>query len=233
MSHEGTIVFSLFTYINVKQEELGHQFLKIICNNALGYAPEKVDFGSNWDILNCKDLSPQIQMWTKADNILFKRENKFQSELAVFLGNLASTPKGISFWIDKSFFVEETHVQEFLDTCRSLYELLRPYYGYVHDTEDVIDKATRNDLKFGKTVFPVNLIRGLPGIYWVNFFGPELVEKLGKEKILSAPFFLHEWLRDGGILFSFGRTPLDQQDPEKEKMRMEFRKHIGTENFYP
>jgi len=233
MNHVGTIVFSLFTFINVKHEELGHHFLKLICYNTLGYAPDKVDFGGGWNTLNCKDLSHQIQMWTRADNILFKRENKFQSELAVFLGDLASTPKGISLWIDKSFFGEEIHIQEFLETCRSLYELFHPYYGFVHDAEDVIAKATRNDQKFGKTVFPINLIKGLPGIYWVNFFGPDLVEKLGKEKILSAPFFSYEELRDGGILFSFGQSPFDQQDPDKENMRTEFRDYIGDENFYP
>lgn len=41
----------------------------------------------------------------------------------------------------------------------------------------------------------------LPHIYWANFFGPEYVEKLGRECLMNAPGWRIEELDDGGILY--------------------------------
>ena len=61
-------------------------------------------------------------------------------------------------------------------------------------------------------------------IYWANFFGPKLVKKIGREKLLSAPSWKTEELEDGGILLILGPTtyPID-----REISRKEVEKHLG------
>ncbi len=51
-------------------------------------------------------------------------------------------------------------------------------------------------------------------ITWLTFFGPELVNKFGREKLLSAPAYKIEKLSDGGILIVSGPTPFGNKKSE-------------------
>ncbi|HIH09985.1 MAG TPA: hypothetical protein HA254_04940 [Candidatus Diapherotrites archaeon] len=51
-------------------------------------------------------------------------------------------------------------------------------------------------------------------ITWLNFFGPELTKKFGREKLLSAPTYKIVEFSDGGMLLMSGPTPFGNKKSE-------------------
>lgn len=70
-----------------------------------------------------------------------------------------------------------------------LYNILHPTFGWI-------------DFNFGiftahEDIESVNL----PVLYWANFFGPRFIDKIGKQRIESAPNWKLEKLADDGYLY--------------------------------
>lgn len=60
-------------------------------------------------------------------------------------------------------------------------------------------------------------------VSWINIFGPAVVKKIGKAKLLSAPVYKASELRDGGImLLIVPSNPMEASEEMREKVR----KHI-------
>jgi hypothetical protein len=58
------------------------------------------------------------------------------------------------------------------------------------------------------------VVRGEPvGLTWLNVFGPPYVERLGVQRLLSAPAWLTEVLADGAVAITLGVHP-DTIDPD-------------------
>lgn len=233
MGTEKMVELSLFTDFDISRQEIGAEIVSILFISGREYAPEKVDYGKNWKIVNSNDLASSLEFWTKTENILFRRDSIYQSEIAITRGRSVPTPTFISCWIDESYFLDSKHIDSFLETSKQLYNLIHPKYGLIHRTEDKIKIATINHPIYGKTITPINLQRNLPGIYWANYFGPSFVEKFGRIKLLSAPSYIIDELSDGGILIITGPTPLVQKSPETVVIQNELRIYIGDEFFYP
>jgi len=83
----------------------------------------------------------------------------------------------------------------FLDIGKRLYEILRPTFGW--SDFDYGLRTTHEDIEALQ----------LPVIYWANFFGPAYVDKIGRDKILSAPVWRIEELPDGGLLYVLASCP--------------------------
>ena len=84
----------------------------------------------------------------------------------------------------------EHHAQRLLFLAKHIYSVVKPVFGWVERCWYT-----------GRTK-PEHLAKlEIPHIYWANFFGPEYVEKYGKEYFLNAPGWRHEELDDGGILY--------------------------------
>jgi hypothetical protein len=64
-------------------------------------------------------------------------------------------------------------------------------------------------------------------ISWVTYFGPELVQYLGREKILSAPAWKIETMPTGGILLLLLPQPLDPDVPEMRLAQWHVMDHLG------
>jgi len=100
-----------------------------------------------------------------------------------------------------------------LKLAKSLYYAVQPIYGYwdldirFHWIYDYVE-----DPETSKQLETLKIHR----IYWVNFFFYELVEKIGREKLLSAPSWKTEELKDGGILLMLGPTPYDLKVEREE-----------------
>ncbi len=96
-----------------------------------------------------------------------------------------------------------------LNISKCVYDFLYPFYGYADsenehlENEELISKKIKH-------------------IYWANFFSPELVQKIGKEKLLSAPCWKVEELRDGCILIVLSPTIY-----YKDEIREEVERHLG------
>ena len=75
-----------------------------------------------------------------------------------------------------------------LETFKDLYHACQSFYGH-QDYDGGISlsrKAVIQDQSIGY-------------LYYINLFGPELVKKLGRDRLLSAPAWRVEELGDGGI----------------------------------
>jgi len=83
----------------------------------------------------------------------------------------------------------EEHAQALLKLAFNLYSILQPVFCWVdgagYDTPNEKEIATFN----------------LRKLMWANFYGPEYVDKYGREFLLNAPGWKKEELNDGGIAY--------------------------------
>ncbi len=107
-----------------------------------------------------------------------------------------------------------------LELAKSLYQVIQPIYGYwdwdahISWTFDYLE-----DPEIHRQLETLDINK----IYWVNFFSPELVKKIGREKFLSAPSYKTEELKGGGILLVASSEPFDLNGVEREEVE----KHLG------
>lgn len=80
--------------------------------------------------------------------------------------------------------------EQFLQALQAFYDAYHPIYGYQLDPRDDRDLTTLEDVE----------VLNIHTLYEINFFGPEVVEKLGRERIESAPAERIASLNDGGIM---------------------------------
>lgn len=108
----------------------------------------------------------------------------------------------------KSVKESEMHSRLLLTIGIELYNILNPTFGWI-------------DFNFGifTTHEDVELVN-LPALYWANFFGPRFVDKLGKQKLESAPGWKLEQLSDGGYLYVLSSgLGLSSDDVSSEKVK--------------
>jgi len=63
-------------------------------------------------------------------------------------------------------------------------------------------------------------------IFWVSFFSPERVKEIGRERILSAPAYKIEKLKDGSIMLLATKN----QGDAGHEIRKEIAKHLGLKH---
>lgn len=122
-------------------------------------------------------------------------------------------------------YLDDEEYKVFLDIGKQLYDLAHPLYGCA-EYEGYFwneDPPFHNDEEIKEIIYDLKV----KYIYWVNFFGPKLVQKIGREKLLSAPSWKTEELKDGGILLMLGPTPFPREVP-----REEVEKHLGFPYLY-
>ncbi len=76
-----------------------------------------------------------------------------------------------------------------VEMFKATYAYWHPFYGY--EWYDGEPKAARVALL---------VTYDIHHLFSINFLGPEIVEKIGRERILSAPAWRNELLDDGGVL---------------------------------
>ncbi|HEU5379730.1 MAG TPA: hypothetical protein VFV38_30265 [Ktedonobacteraceae bacterium] len=77
-----------------------------------------------------------------------------------------------------------------LEILQPIYNTWHPIYGYTIDTKGGEKETSREDILAHKISY----------LYEINLFGPEIVEKLGRERVESAPAQIVTPLDDGGIM---------------------------------
>jgi hypothetical protein len=64
--------------------------------------------------------------------------------------------------------------------------------------------------------------------YWMDFFGPELVQNLGgRDRVLNAPAWKTEPLQDGGVLLLAMPSPLKPRSRSYRKRLEEIADYFG------
>jgi hypothetical protein len=96
----------------------------------------------------------------------------------------------------------EERSRELLSLVRSFDSLYPCVYGYSHPKGDLGlgNDPHKDDPSADKKVYE---------IYWLNLYGRNMVELLGRQRVLTTPAFYIEELPSGGVLFLTRPTPVD------------------------
>lgn len=98
--------------------------------------------------------------------------------------------------------IGEQVAAEFIKRATAIYNCVNPDYA-IGDWEEIID---RKGITYKSEVF------------WINFYGPEIVRKIGREKFATIPYGTIEDLANGGMLLLRGRAP-DENSEHREGIR--------------
>lgn len=111
----------------------------------------------------------------------------------------------------------------FLEIVRSL----SIEWGFLHAHEEF---TARNCNHRGDVIRP-HLNEGLPGLYWINFFGPLYCQAIGYDKLASAP---GAWIKPlkNGVAIAIGGAPDEWTTSEYALRRAAVEHHLGTQWFY-
>ncbi|HYO60219.1 hypothetical protein [Archangium sp.] len=98
-----------------------------------------------------------------------------------------------------SFFAEEERCRQFVEMVRAWASRYPVSYASAHSADD---KELAGFPLFGRDM-QISIRDGFDKIYevfWLNVFGPELVESVGRERMLSTPAWRVEELPNGSVL---------------------------------
>ncbi|PTL84411.1 hypothetical protein [Vitiosangium sp. GDMCC 1.1324] len=99
---------------------------------------------------------------------------------------------------------QEERAAGLVAVVRALAARLPLSYGQAHSgTDQGLDKDLDHP---GLHPYPPTEVERM---YWLNVYGPQLVEALGRERVLSTPAFLVEELPHGAVLVLTHPTPVD------------------------
>ncbi len=120
-------------------------------------------------------------------------------------------PPELNIWLEVqplSFFTEARRCQKLVEMVRAWASRYPVSYAVAHS---VADRGLADAPNFGREM-QVSIRDGFDKIYevfWLNVFGPKLVEAVGRERMLSTPAHRVEELPNGSILLVTWPTASD------------------------
>jgi hypothetical protein len=228
MTEKEHIGAGFFTLKHLQGQEIATKLLQTLYEKFPEFAPEYFDDNGKHIHINYVEKDNIIKTWTKSENVLLLRHNPYPSEIALSMKYISAGFNTLNLWVAEEYFSQPSSTTRFLTLCLAIYDLIEPVYGAIHSVSDSLSMSTVNDIRYGKTIVPVNLKKGLPGIYWANFFGPKYVEFMTRQKINSVRSYQNLELSDGGYLMITAESPLQVDPDELEKIKTE----LGQQFFY-
>lgn len=112
------------------------------------------------------------------------------------------------------------NVRLLVQVCESVYSVLHPEYGFGLISPNIhpINEPDKGDVT-------------IQAIYDYNFFGPRLMQKLGREKVLSIPTWRTLQFDDGGVLLEMSPNPIADWKPYTSNYQ-KAAEILGVEKFY-
>jgi hypothetical protein len=111
-------------------------------------------------------------------------------------------------------------VDHWLSVLVGIYERTGANFGFSHETRDRT-RLTRVEETVGRQTRSRDRTDSVvPSLFWADFFGPDLVAAIGRERLAQAPCWRKEALRDGGLLLVFSPNPLDFADTHELRQRL-------------
>jgi len=118
------------------------------------------------------------------------------------------------------------------DVCR----LAQADYGLVatdHDYRAKHFSSVREGVSEVQQYIGDNPEQGIPGVYWMNFFGPVYVDYFGKQKLAAVRDDAEIiFLDTGGVYLRFGRLPEDSHTPAAVEHQRAVIRILGEEAFF-
>jgi hypothetical protein len=109
--------------------------------------------------------------------------------------------------------------RELVALIRALAAAGRPAYGYAHSKGDLM---LGRDPHTSDPFAPADVYE----VYWLNVYGEELVERIGRGRVLSTPAAHLEELPGGGVLLLTRPTPADYASEEAREAQARALAHL-------
>jgi hypothetical protein len=157
-------------------------------------------------------------------NVMLRRTKHPRGDMMVLTDGTGHRPFDLAWAnLEADYFRVSTGQESFVQLSRDLYDLLRPAYGLLEysPTEHMKTRA-------------IDLQRGLPGIFWGNFLGPEYTAMLGWDRLdaLRREFPITvEHLSDDGALILLGGQVLNSGSLELLARAEDMEHFLGSEYF--
>lgn len=103
-------------------------------------------------------------------------------------------------------------------------------YGNARLSEEFDSKNMLNDEE-GVRAIGLKLDESLPGLYWLNYFGPPYTKLIGKDRLLSCPAYSVEAVGEG-VLISLAASPFEWQSSEYRTRERSAIDHLGERFFF-
>ena len=171
------------------------------------------------------------EIWSRVGGGVFKARKSWDCVYHLLFMKAPKAKAVSSFWvsIDDEYFRDSARSKMFITLCKDIYRWGNMDFGFVahYDEYDAKNRFGENSGVGG-----ANLKIALPGIYWVNLFGPKYVGWLGQERFLSLEGYANEQLSDGGWLV-YGRDDLFQFETRSARQReKKLMKNLGRHAFF-
>lgn len=159
------------------------------------------------------------------DNPFRYRESKL-GEVRIWVPESALNPR----WHEDELGEKEAfkrcveNANSLIEVAKTVWNALepKPIYGV---GDDALDDPIPFHV-FGPSEENILNLKVEPYVFWLNFYGPELVKKFGKEKLLSMPAYRVEEL-DDGILFLESPLPPFYIRKYRRETCKKIRDHFG------
>lgn len=103
-------------------------------------------------------------------------------------------------------------------------------YGKAHSNEEYYAKNMHND-ESGTGALKAGCNDGLPGLYWLNFIGPEYCNLIGRERLLRAPAAEVKAVGEG-VLLGLDPSPRAWTTVPYQKQEQAVIDHLGKQFFF-
>lgn len=208
---DGTDRFQLKLYSKISPLAHGYEAVSEIIESIIGsagdFAPDQISAGG----------SPRKYSTAELEQVLARQKDSLKPSLTLSrssppdlfytLSFLAETaPVGFILSLTAPFycFMEnqsvEARSQAVTAMVKSLARLCSPSYAYGHSRADV--SLSSDPRKEGRLV-----ANEIYEIYWLNLLGKEMVDRMGRQRVLSTPAFQLEELPDGAVLLLTSPAP--------------------------
>lgn len=78
----------------------------------------------------------------------------------------------------------------------------------------------------------VDLAKGIPGVYWGNYFSKFYVDWFGKSEFLELDCHEMLWLKNGGVFFTVSETPFMWNQASMRTIEERIKQTLGYEAFF-
>jgi len=131
---------------------------------------------------------------------------------------MSSETSTVSVSIKAWQFADPDFTRAYLDLLADLFEIIDGVYGEVEHTA----------IEHGNAFVRLRHDPLEPWfITWANFFGPDLVARLGRDRLLSAPAHEVRELPGGSIVLTVAASPLEQLEPHVQECIARVKQDLG------
>jgi hypothetical protein len=145
------------------------------------------------------------------------------------LGDMTNLGNSIALQVRRATVDKRDAAGWLAETFETLCARLSPAWGSAYHSDEYWTKVMSDEPRI--EAVGRDFGRHLPGVFWLNFFGPRYCALVGDERLKSTPAHQVTFV-DSGLLVATGKSPLDWATPQYARTEQEIRQHLGDELFF-